>query len=195
MRSAVMMVLRQQEDLMVGEVETLKHVCQSLEKIDVPYMLTGSFAANFYAVPRMTRDIDIVVEILSPDIDKFCRTFQDVYYLDQRALSEAVQNEGMFNIVHNGTVIKVDFILCKDTPYRREEFRRKRQVQLDDIKIWIVSPEDLVISKLFWAQDSLSERQLSDVKNILATSLELDEDYMQKWMHNLGLISVYERVK
>ena len=76
-----MMVLRQQEDLMVGEVETLKHVCQSLEKIDVPYMLTGSFAANFYAVPRMTRDIDIVVEILSPDIDKFCRTFQDVYYL------------------------------------------------------------------------------------------------------------------
>lgn len=32
--------------------------CEGLEKANIPYMLTGSFAANFYANPRMTRDID-----------------------------------------------------------------------------------------------------------------------------------------
>lgn len=179
---------------MTGEIATLKHVCQCLEELNIPYMLTGSFAANFYAVPRMTRDIDIVIEIFNPDIDKFFHAFQGVYYLDKGTLSEAIEHEGMFNIVHQGTVIKIDFILRKDTPYRREEFRRKRQIEFDDVKIWIVSPEDLVISKLFWAQDSLSERQLSDIKNILSTSIGLDEEYIQKWVSGLGLNSIYEKV-
>ena len=46
---------------MSDEIDILKLVCQCLEQVDIPYMLTGSFAANFYAVPRMTRDIDIVM--------------------------------------------------------------------------------------------------------------------------------------
>ena len=44
------------------ELELLKLVCQRLEEAGIAYMLTGSLAANFYAVPRMTRDIDIVIE-------------------------------------------------------------------------------------------------------------------------------------
>lgn len=46
------------------ELDVLKIVCHKLNTGNIPYMLTGSFAANFYAVPRMTRDIDIVIEIL-----------------------------------------------------------------------------------------------------------------------------------
>jgi hypothetical protein len=43
---------------MLNELDVLKEVCSKLEKNAIPYMLTGSFAANYYAVPRMTRDID-----------------------------------------------------------------------------------------------------------------------------------------
>jgi hypothetical protein len=32
-------------------------------------MLTGSMAMNYYAQPRMTRDIDIVVELTPQDRD------------------------------------------------------------------------------------------------------------------------------
>jgi hypothetical protein len=44
---------------MTTELDILKNVCQKLNDAKIPYMLTGSFAANCYAIPRMTRDIDI----------------------------------------------------------------------------------------------------------------------------------------
>ncbi len=52
---------------MKSELDILKIVVERLDKADIPYMLTGSMAANFYTVPRMTRDIDIVIEITERD--------------------------------------------------------------------------------------------------------------------------------
>ena len=48
---------------MTEELAVLKSVTGRLEAAGIPYMMTGSFAANYYAVPRMTRDIDLVVEL------------------------------------------------------------------------------------------------------------------------------------
>jgi hypothetical protein len=52
----------------------------------------------------------------------------------------------MFNIIHNEAIFKIDFILRKDTIYRHTEFQRRQQIKLDDQHIWIVSPEDLILS-------------------------------------------------
>jgi hypothetical protein len=35
----------------------------------VQYMLTGSFALAYYATPRMTRDLDIVVQLREVDVE------------------------------------------------------------------------------------------------------------------------------
>ena len=75
------------------ELDVLKLVCQRLEQVHIPYMLTGSFAANFYVVPRMTRDIDIVIELHKPEVDKFFRIFQNDFYIDKDSIRDAVQNE------------------------------------------------------------------------------------------------------
>ena len=48
-------------------LQVLKLVTQRLEEAGIPYMLTGSMALNFCAVPRMTRDIDVVVELREED--------------------------------------------------------------------------------------------------------------------------------
>jgi hypothetical protein len=153
---------------MQEEFDILKQVAEILEEVPVSYMLTGSFAANFYAVPRMTRDIDIVVEILNSDRDKVFNAFDREFYVDKNAMSQALEHEGMFNIIHQQSVVKVDLIVRKDSEYRHIEFQRKRRVQFGGISIWIASPEDLIISKLHWAKESFSEMQLKDIKNIFA---------------------------
>jgi hypothetical protein len=66
---------------MSEELEVLKEVARRLENAAIPYMITGSIAANFYTVPRMTRDIDIVVELVEPDTGRFIPLFQNDYYL------------------------------------------------------------------------------------------------------------------
>ncbi|MCE5295111.1 MAG: hypothetical protein LLF94_10940 [Chlamydiales bacterium] len=180
---------------MADEIDILKQVCLKLEQVGLPYMLTGSFAANFYAVPRMTRDIDIVIEIFKPDVAKLIQTFEEDFYIDNEAIAEAIKHQGMFNIIHNESVFKIDFIIRKDSLYRNTEFQRKCRVQLDNVEIWIVSPEDLILSKLEWAKDSLSEMQLNDVKNLLHSIKNLDKNYLDSWIERLNLGSIYKKVE
>ena len=60
------------------------------------YMLTGSFASNFYAVPRMTRDIDIVIEIQMKEADKIYQLFQKDFYVDKISINDAIQQQSMW---------------------------------------------------------------------------------------------------
>jgi hypothetical protein len=53
------------------------------------------------------------------------------------------------------------------------------------VDLWIVSPEDLILSKLDWAKDTRSELQLGDVRNLLETPR--DEAYLDRWAARLGL--------
>lgn len=179
---------------MTQEIDILKLVCSRLEEANVAYMLTGSFAANFYAVPRMTRDIDIVIEIPKSDVEKIFQIFQDDFYVERDAIFEALQYQSMFNIIHNESVIKIDLIVRKDSLYRNEEFQRRRRIKLNNTEIWIVSPEDLIISKLVWAKESLSQIQIKDVKNLIQSVKSIDEKYIINWVRVLKLDSIYEKV-
>lgn len=180
---------------MSEEISILKSVCYELEQAGIPYMLTGSFAVNMYAVPRMTRDIDIVVEIQQEDTEKILKIFEKDFYINENSINEAIEHQGMFNIIHNELIFKVDFIVRKDTPYRQTEFQRKRQICFDDISIWIVAPEDLIISKLFWAKNSYSEMQLKDIKNLIKNIKDLDSEYISKWIKSLELEAVFKEIE
>lgn len=177
---------------MSEETDVLKLVCQKLNQADIPYMLTGSFAANFYAMPRMTRDIDIVVEVDPSCSATFSKVFEDEFYVDSDSIQEAVGEEGMFNIIHQGTIWKVDFIIRKKSLYRLTEFKRRRLVELEGVTIWIVSPEDLILSKLYWSKDSFSEMQLKDIQNLFSSIKNLDVGYIEQWIPHLQLEPVYK---
>lgn len=65
------------------ELDILKNVCCQLEAHAIPYMLTGSFAANFYAIPRMTRDLDIVIDIRILDTNRIYQIFRQNFYIEK----------------------------------------------------------------------------------------------------------------
>lgn len=180
---------------MTFELDLLKDVCSRLNQANISYMLTGSCAANFYAVPRMTRDIDIIIAIQESELNILLNLFQKDFYIEKSAIQEALQHHGMFNIIHHESVFKIDFIILKNEVYRETEFQRKSSIIFDEIPIWIVSPEDLIISKLFWAQDSMSTMQLNDVKNLIRSIKNLDYSYMELWIKKLELNSIYEKVR
>ena len=134
------------------ELEVLKEVARRLEEAGIAYMITGSTAASFYAVPRMTRDIDIVVELSGQDVNRLVEIFAEDFYIERQAVEEAVKRKGMFNLIHTEYVIKVDFVVRKDSPYRRKEFSRRKRVPVDNQFVFVVAPEDLILSKLEWAK-------------------------------------------
>ena len=163
------------------------------EKLEIPYMLTGSIAMNYYATPRMTRDIDVVVEISKENIEALMSTFSTDYYISEVAVREAIQAESMFNLINLESVIKVDCIVRKNSEYRQIEFERRKKIELDDFITYIVSKEDLILSKLVWAESAHSEMQLQDVVNLLRSGY--DEKYLESWANILEVSNLLYEIR
>ncbi len=181
---------------MNDQIELIKLVTGQLEKAGIPYMITGSSALDFYAQPRMTRDIDLVVELKPSDARLLFETFSSDFYLDESAIQKAIQQQSMFNAIHNTWMIKVDFIVRKNTEYRKVEFNRRQPIALKDgTRIFVTSPEDLILSKLVWSKDSGSEVQRRDIRSLLSLSPKLDDEYLHKWAIVLGVHALLQELK
>jgi len=142
---------------MMNELDVLRDVTARLKNAGIPYMMTGSMAMNYYAEPRMTRDIDLVVDVFPEDASSLIAAFQADYYVSREAVKDAVQQRSMFNLIHNESLVKIDFVVRKETPYRKTEFERRRLVRLENTDVYVVSKEDLILSKIYWARKSRSE--------------------------------------
>ena len=171
---------------MSDEIEVLKLVAGRLDSANIEYMVTGSLAMSAYAVPRMTRDIDLVVALEPSDARRFCLLLGDEFDCQPETVRVAIERRALFNLIHTLRIVKVDFVVRKDSPYRLEEFSRRRVLEIDGQSIWVVSPEDLVLSKLLWAQGRDSPVQRTDVANLIA-STPLDWPYIEEWAAKLGL--------
>jgi hypothetical protein len=127
------------------------------------------------------------------DVGKLLAAFATDHYLDADAVREAVRTSRMFNMMHLASGIKVDMILKKATAYRDLEFSRRQPVKLGHVSTWLVSREDLILSKLAWSRDSGSELQLRDARALLTDTV--DRDYLLRWAADLGVSDLLERLK
>jgi hypothetical protein len=177
---------------MTEELQTLRDIVTRLEAGGIDYMLTGSVALNCYAQPRMTRDIDLVVAFFLRDAARISTVLGDGYYVSPEAAREAVMHQSSFNAIHQATLTKIDFMIRKHEDYRQHEFARRVRIRVENLELWVVSKEDLILSKLHWARESQSARQLADVENLIATGC--DVDYLQEWSAKLNLTDMLTRV-
>lgn len=178
---------------MKTELDILKDVAGKLSSINVSYMLTGSLAMMYYAQPRMTRDIDIVVELNKLQIENFIKLFEEEYYLAPEAIKDSVETFFIFNLIHRDSSVKIDFVVRKQEEYRIIEFNRRKKITFSGIDLYIVSKEDLILSKLNWAKESNSELQIRDIKALLSTGY--DEMYLLGWAKKLNLYNFLESLK
>ncbi len=158
-------------------------------------MVTGSMALAAYATPRMTRDIDLVVQLDAGDVGRVVALFEADCYIHPDAVRDAVRDRSIFNIIHTEWVIKADFVVRGDETYRRKEFNRRRRLTICGEAVAFVTPEDLVLSKLCWIAVSPSELQERDVRDLLSAAKELDHEYMTRWAHHLGVSDSLEQLR
>lgn len=162
-----------------------------IELLNIDYMLTGSLAMMQYSVYRMTADIDIVIELKREDADNIINAFEPDYYVPHGRVRDAISRKFMFNIIHQETAFKIDLVIKKTTEFQKNAFERRKKLDFYGRAIYIITLEDLIISKLYWAKDSLSEKQLTDVENLLMS--KYDTQYVENWTNKLELFHLYEK--
>jgi hypothetical protein len=173
---------------MLSQKEFLKNIVEKLEQAGIGYVICGSIAASFYGVERSTQDADIIISSTEEQLAKFLKLLGDSYYVSEDTALDALKRRTMFNIIDLENAWKADLIILKETDFGAKEFQRKREEILLGKDLYILSPEDIVLSKLVWAEQSRSQQQYSDASRILEVwSGHLDMKYLNKWAKELGV--------
>lgn len=160
-------------------------------------MLTGSLASAHYGAARSTLDIDIVIEASVEQLTTFIQSLPlTEYYADLNAALDAHKHQSLFNVIDTETGWKIDLIMRKSRAFSKEEFSRRRPVNVQGIPLTVATAEDMVIAKLEWSKKSGSQRQIEDVAWMLRfRSQSLDHRYIQKWVSELDLIKQWNEAK
>ena len=171
-------------------LETLDWVCAKLQLLDIPYMITGGSAVGFWGHIRTTMDIDIIVQIHPDKVDTLLKSVEKEAYIAIPEARNAINSKSMFNIILNQTLFKIDIVpLDERSDYELQKFKRRIKINFQGKNIYVISPEDLIISKLMWNKIAGgSERQLGDCQSIWKLNQEkLDFGYIKKWAAILGI--------
>jgi len=178
-----------------SQEDLLRRLIQALDEAEIPYMVAGSVGSSFHGQPRATNDVDIVIAPAEAQLHNFVQSLGKDYYVSPDAVRGAFERKSAFNVIDNRTGSKADFVIRKERAFSREEFQRRRNVKVMGLDIWIVSPEDAILSKLEWAQNSASDRQFQDALGVAMVQGDgLDKDYLRKWAKELQVESSLEQL-
>lgn len=176
-----------QEDLLIKVIDRVN-------QLNIPYMMTGGIAAIFYGKPRLTHDFDIIVELESEQIQKLVNTFENDFYISIKAIQMAIDNRSMFNLIHFDSGIKVDFWLIKDDEFDKKRFERKQKHIYVGRDIFFSSPEDLILKKILWFEESKIQKHFDDALGVLEIQKNLDLDYLKEWAEKLSLQTLLDKL-
>lgn len=148
---------------------------EPIERLALPYCITGSVAASVYGEPRLTADIDIVLLLLPDDIPALQSAFPEAEYYVPPAetIRDAVARSagGMFNVIHHRSQFKADLYLASRDPLHAWALERRRRIDLGGSGAWIAPPEYVILRKLEFLREGGSDKHLRDIRFILAATV------------------------
>lgn len=174
-------------------------VAQTLEQIGIPYAVGGSLASSLHGVMRSTLDVDIVADMRLEHIQPLVAALSKEFYADDEMMRDAIEHQSSFNLIHYETAFKVDIFIRKLRAFDQMQLERRRTSVIatdPEQSVYVVSPEDIILSKLEWYRlgGEVSDRQWRDILGVLKTRAgELELDYLRKWAGELKVTDLLDR--
>lgn len=177
--------------------ELLRYTIDALEALGISYLIGGSLASSTYGEPRLTNDIDMLVDLRPEHVPGLLVRFDpNEFYLDKEAVDQAITDNGQFNIIHPSSGYKIDLFVGGRDPFTVSELKRRRRLEAPDgAHAFFASPEDIILKKMEYFKMGESERQFRDIVGILRVQgNQLDRNYIRHWASELGLTDVWEAI-
>jgi hypothetical protein len=163
---------------------------EPLERLGLPYCVTGSVAASIYGEPRLTADIDIVLLLEIRDIAALRAAFPDAaYYVppdETLRLELARDTRGMFNLIHHASQFKADIYLAARDPLHAWALKHRRRISLEESGAWIAPPEYVILRKLEYLREGGQDKHVRDIRFILVAT-DVDRALVEAEVARLGL--------
>jgi hypothetical protein len=186
----------------LGLVEFLILLIDALQSARIEYMIGGAIAGWAWGEPRATQDLDLVVNIpidnvvpLSNELKK-----RDMLVSPEIILDALIEDSAdlPINAIHMYSGLKADMYPVRaEDELRQAAFQRRQEVDFGEPigKVFVHSPEDLIIYKLIYFSISEQPKHIRDITAILRAQKNLlDLGYIEKWVNRLGLAALWNEL-
>lgn len=174
-------------------------IAKTLDGLNIPYAVTGGYAVSIWGRLRATFDIDTIIELPESKktlLIKALRKISKTGFIDDDMVSQAIERKDEFQFIHVESGIKIDFWVLGDDEFSLSKIKRRKAKIIEGGKIYFLSPEDLILSKLLWYKESVSTRHLEDAASILRISkTKIDKAYLKKWAEKLHVSKILNELK
>jgi len=169
---------------------------EPLNRAAIPYMVTGSVASLIYGEPRLTHDVDLVVELDAAGAGEFAGLFPtEQFYCPPVEIirTEAAREaRGHFNLIHHATGFKADIYPAGRDPLHRWAMARRQVFEIEQRQVWVAPPEYVILRKLQYYQEGRSAKHLRDIRRILDISGDsIDRSELNARIIDMGLQAVW----
>ena len=174
------------------------YVIKVLEQLEIPYMVVGGFAAIFYGEPRLTIDMDIVVDMKWNHIGPFVAAFPiPDYYVSEEGIRDSLQRRYPFNVIQPTTGAKVDLVPLPRDPFTRAAFQRRQRMEYDEAghSATFITAEDIIVAKLIAYRETESDKHLRDARGVLMMQWgALDLEAIRRSARASGVLEQFEEL-
>jgi len=181
-----------------SQEKLLIKIAKILSDLKIKYFVTGGFAVSVWGRPRATFDIDIIVKLIEPQALPLTKALQEISkagYADENMIKDAIRHNGEFNFIDPNSGLKVDFWATKEKSSKPPGFKNRKLKKISGQRVYFVSPEDLILSKLQWYQETQSSRHIEDVQSVLKISAKkLDMKYLENWAKKLKISEILNKL-
>lgn len=154
-------------------------IFKNLNKRKIKYIVVGGMAVNFHGIPRMTYDIDLILDLEDRNLKKFFTLmkkwgFKPKVPVDIMDFTKAekrlnwIKNKNMkaFNLFNSAWAIsEIDIVINTPLDYKKA-INNAKYIKLHDVSIPTVSINDLI--KMKQKSDRLQDKKdIGNLKKIL----------------------------
>ena len=180
---------------MTGE-EAVGRVADALQAHNAPFMLVGSFTTNFYGLPRLTHDADLVVAVGPDAVAGLADQLLPDIRLNPQLMFETVTMSRYQLLEVVGTQFTIELFQLSDDPHDQERFRRRVSVAYLGRAMPFPTAEDVVVTKVRWAHLSKRTKDRDDVRNVITVmGNSLDWPYIHHWCDRHGTRALLDEIR
>jgi hypothetical protein len=163
-------------------------------------LVTGSVAASIYGEPRMTNDLDLVLELDDAAIARLVAAFpdEDFYCAPAEVIRVELRrgHRGHFNIIHHETGFKADVYIAGRDPLHRWALAHRRTIVLGGETLMLAPPEYVIVRKLEYFREGESAKHLDDIRGMLGQLGDaIDREGLDRMIAARGLGDLWARAR
>ena len=182
------------------ELDLFKIFIARLNRLNVPYMITGSVASIMYGEPRLTHDIDLVIELHSSDVERFCDDFplEEFYCPPPEVIRVEIgrPQRGHFNLIHHETGFKADIYVYGRDELHPWALQNRQEIAVEEEPFWLAPIEYVILRKLEYYREGGSDKHLRDIAAMLSVSSgQIDSSALEEKIQARMLTSEWQQVK